>query len=183
MGKRIFLVGLSGSGKSTAGPLAARALEWEFVDADRLVEERTGRPVTEIFAEDGEEHFRALEAAVLEELSNRSRVVVATGGGAVMTEAGRQALARGYVVWLRLPPAAAAERLLSDPGTEDRPLLQGDPIARLKALAATRGPLYEETAAAILDVGHLSPAEVAERVVDCWRARKAERKAREGARA
>ncbi len=183
MGKRIFLVGLSGSGKSTAGPLVARALEWEFVDADRLVEERTGRPVTAIFAEDGEAHFRALEAAVLDELGQRSRVVVATGGGAVTTEAGRVALARGYVVWLRVPPSIAAERLLSDPGTEDRPLLQGDPIARLKALAEAREPVYGAAAQVIIDVAPLAPGEVADEIVAWWRARKADRKARKEARA
>ncbi len=139
---RVFLVGISGSGKSTVGPRLAERLGWQFVDSDRLIEETTGRKVADIFAADGEQAFRMLEVEALEELSRRDHIVVATGGGAPTTQGGRDAINRGYSVWLDIAPKKAALRLALQPGNEDRPLLEGNPEARLATLLHGRAPLY-----------------------------------------
>lgn len=166
--ERIFLVGLSGGGKSTIGPLVARSLGWAFVDSDREVEARTRREVTRIFAEEGEPAFRAIEAAVLRDLAARDRLVVACGGGAITDPRSRAAIETGLVVWLRVSPAVAAARLDANPATEDRPLLAGGARARLEALLAGRLPLYQRADLAV-DADTLSPAAAAAAIVEAWR--------------
>ena len=123
---RIFLVGLSGSGKSTVGPLLAQRLGWEFADSDREIEREHGRPVTDIFAAEGEPKFRELEAAALRRLAAHEPIVVATGGGAPTDEGSRRAMGSGFVVWLVASPERAAARLAANPETEERPLLEGE---------------------------------------------------------
>lgn len=162
--ERVFLVGLSGSGKSTVGRLVAERLGWQFVDTDAVVEQRTGRTVETVFAEEGEAAFRLLEATVLGEIATRSGVVVATGGGAPTSSAGREAIATGLVIWLDVTPERAASRLAADSATAARPLLAGDPLARLEALFEARRPLYEQSDHSIA-VDYYSPAQVAERIV------------------
>lgn len=166
--QRIFLVGISGSGKSTVGRRVAELLGWEFFDTDRAVEERTGRRVAAIFAEDGEAAFRALEADAMAEAARRERVVVATGGGALLTPEGRRAARSGFTVWLSVPPEEAAARLLADPEAEARPLLAGDPVARLRELLSRRRPLYA-AADAVVATSALSLEEAAEAVVAAYR--------------
>jgi shikimate kinase len=166
--ERIFLIGLSGGGKSTVGPLVAHALGWTFVDSDREIEARDGRPVTRIFADDGESAFRMLEAATLGDLAARDRVVVACGGGAITDARSRAALAAGLVAWLRVAPAVAAARLDADPHTEDRPLLAGGARKRLEELLSRREPLYAR-ADVVIDAGALSPEDAAAAIVEAWR--------------
>lgn len=166
--ERIFLVGLSGSGKSSVAGRVAEALDFAALDTDRQVEARTGRLVTEIFENDGEAAFREFEADELESCLNRQRVVVATGGGALTTERGRQAVEDGFSVWLSVSPATAAKRLASNPATEDRPLLRGDLEGRLSALLKARTAAYQSADAAI-DVDELTVEQVAEEVVALWR--------------
>ena len=161
--ERVFLVGLSGSGKTTVGRLLAEQLGWEFVDSDTHIEQRAGRALEVIFAEEGEAEFRALEAAALREIAGRSRVVVATGGGAPTSAASREAIASGLVIWLDVTPERAAARLAADPVTAIRPLLAGDPLARLEALFEARRPLYEQSDHSIA-VDYYSPRQVAERI-------------------
>ena len=164
---RIFLVGLSGSGKTTAGRLLAERLGWNFEDTDEIIERDSGRTVTEIFRDDGEEAFRALEVEALRETTAREHVVVATGGGAVTTAEGRQAMGEGFVVWLSVSPEEAARRLGDDPSTPDRPLLQGDPRGRLEALLQARVEFYRAADAAI-DVDGLSAEGVAAELANLW---------------
>jgi shikimate kinase len=164
---RIFLVGLSGSGKSTAGPLAAAKLGWAFADSDRIIEEREGRTVAEIFAGDGEERFRAIEADVLEELARADGMVAATGGGAPTTARGRSALASGVVIWLDASPPVAADHIASSPGTEERPLLGDDPAARLQKLFWEREDAYRRADFSV-DVDTRTPEDVADAIVACW---------------
>lgn len=166
--ERIFLVGLSGGGKSTVGPLVAHALGWTFVDSDREIEARNGRPVAVIFAEQGEPVFRTLEAATLVGLATCDRVVVACGGGAITDARSRAALESGLVAWLRVPPAIAAARLSADPATEDRPLLAGGAQRRLEELLAARESLYAR-ADVVVDAGSLSPDAAAAAIVEAWR--------------
>lgn len=164
---RIFLVGLAGSGKSTSGRLAAQRLGWEFADSDDEIERITGRQVTDIFREDGEDAFRAIELSALRDLSVREPIVIATGGGAVTTQAARELMGEGFVVWLSVSPEAAAARIEADPAGPARPLLAGDVRGRLEALLQARVEWYRAADAAI-DVDDLSPDLVASEIANLW---------------
>ena len=165
--QRIFLVGLSGGGKSTAGRLLADRLGWEFADSDDEIERAAGRSVPRLFADEGEDAFRRREFEALRALASREPIVIATGGGAVTTGEARQLMGDGFVVWLSVSPAEAAKRLSEDSGTSERPLLAGDPRARLEALLQARVGLYQAADAAV-DVDALSPAGVAAEVANLW---------------
>jgi shikimate kinase len=151
----IFLVGLMGAGKTSAGRLLARRLSKAFYDSDQVVEERTGVRVRVIFDIEGEAGFRKREAEELARLTRLENVVLATGGGAVLNAESRAHLkARGFVVYLHARPSELAKRLARD---RSRPLLQGaDPRARLEALYQERDPLYREVADMVLDTGRQS---------------------------
>jgi shikimate kinase len=148
----LFLVGMMGAGKTTVGRRLARRLGWPFLDADRELEARLGVPVATIFELEGEAGFRVREAALIDELSQRSRVVLATGGGAVLNPVSRQLLhERGRVIYLRASAADLWQRLRRD---RTRPLLRApDPRARLVDLLTQREPLYAAVAHVVLDTG------------------------------
>lgn len=165
--ERIFLIGLSGSGKSTAGRILARLLGWEFVDTDDEIERRTGMSVARLFERDGEARFRQLELEVLRDVAAREPVVIATGGGTPTIPAARPILGTGFVVWLSVSPEVAARRLLAAPNASERPLLQGDPRARLEALLQARLELYRNADAAI-HVDDLTPEDLAEEILRLW---------------
>ena len=137
------LVGLPGVGKTTAGKRLANRLKVPFADSDKLVEQRTGSPVTELFAEKGEAAFRAIEAEVVQSALVEFDGVLALGGGAIRDGGTRVALhASGCPVILLKANLRTLRRRV---GTGDgRPLLAGDPSGRLAALAAERDPLYAE---------------------------------------
>lgn len=143
----IILIGLMGAGKSAVGRSLAERLGRPFIDTDALVEEQAGRPIPAIFAEEGEEGFRRREAAVIASLRERDGLVVATGGGAVLRPENRAALrSSGVVVWLEAAPEVLLERAAAQ-GVKTRPLLTGgDPLERLRRLAAERDAAYRETA-------------------------------------
>jgi len=131
---RIYLTGFMGSGKSTIGPLLAARLGYSFLDLDALIEARVGKPVSSLFAEDGEVAFRALEAALLRETTRQEHVVVALGGGALTFEENLSlARASGGVVYLRVSPMQLARRLAT--GSEGRPLLKGADGQRLSGVS------------------------------------------------
>lgn len=162
----ISLVGMMGAGKTTVGRRLARRLGWSFVDADREIEARLGVPVTTIFELEGEAGFRRRESELIEELSHRSATVLATGGGAVLDPANRQALhGRSRVIYLRASVGDLWHRLRRD---TTRPLLRtDDPRARIEALVTQRDPLYRETAHLTVDTGR----QPVDRVVDAIVAR------------
>ena len=148
----VFLVGMMGAGKTSVGKLLARKLGKVFYDSDHVIEERTGVRIPVIFELEGEAGFRARETTVLEELTAVSGVVVATGGGAVLSVHNRAILReRGKVVYLRAGVSELWNRTRHD---RNRPLLQtADPYARLCELHAMRDPLYREVAHVIMDTG------------------------------
>ncbi|MBW8072745.1 MAG: shikimate kinase AroK [Ferrovum sp.] len=152
----IFLVGLMGAGKTTIGRLLARHQHLTFVDSDHEIEARTGVRISTIFELEGESGFRAREEAVLCELVNRRGIVLATGGGAILSPLTRQHLhQRGVVVYLRGSVDQLWHRTRHD---RHRPLLQtGDPKARLQELFEIRDPLYREVAHLIVDTAQQSP--------------------------
>jgi shikimate kinase len=145
------LVGLSGTGKTSVGRRVAALLDRRFVDADEEIEERTGRTVRGIFA-DGEPAFREIEANVLADLlATLEPTVIATGGGAVVTDSTRKLLQQPdvFVVWLTATPEFLASRTTRK---AHRPLLDGDPIVALRRLTDERTAWYEEVADVALDV-------------------------------
>jgi len=149
----IFLVGLMGAGKTSVGKLLAKRLGKDFCDCDQEIERATGVRIPVIFEIEGEAGFRAREARMLAELAKRENLVLATGGGAVLSAANRKLLAEsGIVVYLRAAPADLARRTRHD---RNRPLLRTeDPLARLEQLFAERDPLYREIADIIVDTGN-----------------------------
>ena len=136
---------MPGSGKSTVGKTLARQLGFVFVDSDHEIERRLGMPIRDWFAQQGEESFRDVEQQVLEELTQQSDRVLATGGGAVLRPSNRDALhSRTHVFYLRSTPEELYRRLKHD---TQRPLLQvDDPLKRLRDLYRDRDPLYRRVA-------------------------------------
>jgi shikimate kinase len=144
-GLTIALVGMPGSGKSTVGRHLARHLGLHFVDSDHEIEARIGMPIRDFFAAQGEERFRDVEQDVIDELTQQTGAVLATGGGAVLRPSNRDALhSRTHVFYLRSTPEELFRRLRHD---TQRPLLQvDDPLRRLRDLHRERDPLYRRTA-------------------------------------
>ncbi len=164
MADRVVLVGMMGAGKTTVGRQLAARLGWQFLDSDTLVESSTGSTVAELFAERGEEAFRAEESRVLAEaLSADGPAVVSAAGGVVLAPQNRALLASARaVVWLRADPATLAARVGAGEG---RPLLRGDPARVLADLDAVRRPLYGEVADVIVDVDALDASTVVDRIL------------------
>jgi len=157
----VVLVGTMGAGKTTVGRLVADALGVGFLDTDHVVEERAGKPVSEIFVDDGEQAFRAMEhEAVAGALADHDGVL-ALGGGAVLDPATR-ALLRGHrVVFLRVGLSDAASRVGLG---VTRPLLLGNVRGRIKQLLDERTPIYTAVASAIVETDGRSAQEVADAV-------------------
>ncbi len=163
-GLNIYLVGMMGAGKSAAGRPIAEALGYRFLDADTALEQVAGRSIPEIFASDGEPGFRALETAVLGQITGWHSLVVATGGGVVTRPENWGHLRQGLVVWLDVPADLLLQRLSSDP--TPRPLMQApDPQERLAALLEQRRPLYAQADLRVLQGGE-PPEQVAAKVLN-----------------
>ena len=142
-GRSLYLVGMMGSGKTSTGRPLAQQLGYGFVDADAVIEQAAGCSIPEIFERDGEAGFRALESQVLNAISQRHSLVVATGGGVVTQQENWGPLHSGIVIWLDVVPGQLMQRLKAD--STVRPLLQtDDPDAALNALLNQRRPLYAE---------------------------------------
>ena len=158
MGRNIVLTGLPGSGKSTLGLRMARRFGLDFLDMDTEIEQRAGRPVAEIFAECGEDAFREMETRLAQDLSVRTRTVIATGGGAVLRPENMHALRKnGFVVFLDRPPG----HIVRDVDTTNRPLLSSS--QHVFTLSEQRRPLYLNSADCRLPVEN-SPEEALERL-------------------
>lgn len=159
----IFLVGLMGAGKTTVGRRLAKRLGKSFYDCDEEIERTTGVKIPVIFDIEGEAGFRAREARMLAELVVRSDIVLATGGGAVLSADNRRMLAEnGLVVYLR---ALASDLWARTRHDRNRPLLKTDqPLARLEELYAERDPLYRSIADLIVDTGSQSLGSLAHRL-------------------
>ena len=142
-GRSLYLVGMMGSGKTSTGRPLAERLGYGFVDADAVIEQAAGCSIPEIFERDGEAGFRDLESQVLNAISQRHSLVVATGGGVVTQPENWGLLHSGIVIWLDVVPEQLMQRLRAD--STVRPLLQtDDPDAALNALLNQRRPLYAE---------------------------------------
>jgi shikimate kinase len=150
------------SGKSTVGREVAAALGIPFRDADEVIEARSGKLIREIFSDDGEEAFRAIEEDVVLESLGADDCVVSLGGGAVLSPTIRAALVGLPVVWLEVGVATATRRAGLN---QLRPLLLGDVRARMETLLAERSRLYEEVATIRLVTDRVSTTELADQIV------------------
>ncbi len=135
MTERIFLIGFMGSGKSTIGERLAQRIGWQFIDTDRLIETTCATTISQIFAQQGENAFRAIERAVLAELLQRRHIVVATGGGlACQSDNMAQMNAAGTTIYLKTPAETLFDRLKNQ--RNERPLLVGKDDDTLRAYIA-----------------------------------------------
>ena len=163
-GLNVYLVGMMGAGKSAVGRPLAAALGYRFLDADAALERAAERPIPAVFAEAGEEGFRQLETAVLDQIAGFHSLVVATGGGVVTRPVNWGHLHQGVVVWLDAPETLLLARLRADP--TPRPLLsEADPAARLSTLLEARRPLYAQADLHVVQV-EAAPEAVARQVLE-----------------
>jgi len=156
------LVGPPGAGKTTIGGLVASALERPFADTDALVENIAGKPIPEIFFDDGEPHFRKLEAEAVANALKTFDGILALGAGAILADHTRALLAGHPVVYLSVDFADAMKRVGLGAG---RPLLSMNPRATMRHLLDQRRPLYEEVATITVDTSGREPDDIAAEVV------------------
>jgi len=163
--QNLFLVGPMGAGKSAVGRQLARLLHMDFIDSDEEIEDRTGVDISFIFEKEGEAGFRKREAKVIDELSARQGIVLATGGGAVLDPQNRSFLGgRGFVVYLR---TSVRQQLDRTSRGRNRPLLEnGDKRQVLEELMEARDPLYREIADLIVETDGRRVKEVAAEIRD-----------------
>ena len=161
----IYLVGPMGAGNTTVGRHLAELLGREFLDSDHEIERKTGASIPWIFDKEGEVGFRERETAVIDELTERSALVLATGGGAVTQAANRQFLKqRGIVVYLYTPVEIQLQRTYRD---KNRPLLQVEnPEQKLQELLEIRDPLYREVAHYIIETNQGAARDLAQKILN-----------------
>lgn len=166
-GPNIILTGFMGTGKTTVGKLVAGRLGYRFLDTDALIEERFGRTIPEIFREEGEAAFRAMEAAVARELGRRKGLVISTGGRMMLDPGNAAALGNeGRVFCLQAAPEEILARVTKDP-VGQRPLLEGDdPLARIQALLREREAGYARFT--LIETSGRTPGEVAARLLELY---------------
>ena len=159
----IYLIGPTGSGKTAVGRQLARETGLAFVDSDSEIEKRTGVEIGYIFEKEGEAGFRDRESDMIAELSSRTGVIIATGGGSVLSKTNRDRLAgSGVVVYLK---TGVSEQLKRTSRSRKRPLLNNaNPRRTLEEMAKTRAPLYEEIADLSIDTSKERVASVARKL-------------------
>ena len=158
-----------GTGKSTVGRRLAHKLGWEFLDTDDEINRATGQTVRQIFESEGEEYFRQLEhEALVTALENSSPHIIAGAGGIILRADNRELLRTAeHVVWLNAPLHVLVERIgqRAVKGDGHRPLIDGDPAARLEKLYADRESLYRDVSSVEIDVEGLQIPEVIDQIV------------------
>ena len=165
--KNIILCGFMGCGKSTVGALLAKKTGMSFIDLDSYIEKKENKTVSKIFADSGEDYFRALEIEAARELSERNGLVIAAGGGTLVFRENVEVLKKsGRIVLLELPVETVAKRLEND---TTRPLLnRPDKDEAMRELYNKRLPLYRAVCDLELDTTDLSPEETAETILEAF---------------
>jgi shikimate kinase len=161
--KNIVLLGFMGTGKSVVGRHLAAELRYQFVDTDQMIEEKTGKKISEIFVQQGEAQFRAWEAEAVREVSDRNRCVISTGGGIVLNAENLEALSRkGVLISLQARPEVILKRVQKRAG--QRPLLQKpDPLSEIQRLLSEREPFYRR-ASFMIDTSDMRLEEVVRQI-------------------
>ena len=159
----VILIGPMGVGKTTVGELLAQRLGTVCRDTDQDIVDSTGKPISEIFLDEGEQHFRALERAAVRTALAEHTGVLALGGGAVLAPDTRELLAGAPVVFLDMDVAEAVKRVGLD---TPRPLLMMNPRKQWRELMNERRPLYTEVARAVVSTENRTPDEVADEIFD-----------------
>jgi len=162
--KRIVLIGPPGAGKSTAGKALADHLSLEFLDTDALIEQSTGKSITDIFVVDGEPIFRAIELEILASVLKSEGAVVSLGGGAPISDEAQALISKSdsHVVFLDVSLSTAAPRVGFN---RDRPLLLGNPRAQWQALSDQRRPIYELLADQVIKVDDMEIGAIVSAIV------------------
>jgi len=164
----VTLIGYRGTGKTSVAPRLAERWGWEWIDADVELERHAGRTIHQIFVADGEAEFRRLERAVVQDLLQHDRLVLASGGGAILnTDTRRDFRAAGPVVWLHADVETIARRIAEDKTTSARrPNLTAlGGVDEIRAVLAAREPLYRETATVIVETMDKPVEAVVEEIV------------------
>lgn len=163
MPANVILIGMMGSGKTTVGRVVAERTGREFIDLDQMIVDRTGKQITQLFQEIGEDGFRNIETKALKELTAATHAVISTGGGIVTRAENRRLLREsGIVIWLDAPPRELLKRIGND---DSRPMLHGgDPLKRIESLVAERREMYADASDIHLDTTEFTPEEIAERI-------------------
>lgn len=160
----ISLIGPMGAGKTTVGKLLAQQLDYDFFDSDAQIEQSTGASISWIFEKEGEIGFRKRETKAIHSLTQRSHLILATGGGAVVTPANQDYLKRGIVVYLKASVEIQYERTCRD---RNRPLLRTDnPKQKLAELFALRDPIYQALADITVMTGNSHPRQMVQEILD-----------------
>jgi shikimate kinase len=161
---RILLIGPPGAGKSTVGQALANKLRIDFIDTDQVIEDETGKNITDIFVVDGEPHFRALELQTLRKVLSFEAGVISLGGGAPISEDAQEAIeqSNSHTVFLDVSLATAAPRVGFN---RDRPLLLGNPRAQWQALSDNRRPIYEKLADHAIKVDDMNVNQIVAEIV------------------
>jgi shikimate kinase len=161
---RILLIGPPGAGKSTVGQALANKLAIDFIDTDQMIENETGKTITDIFVVDGEPHFRALELQTLKNVLTLESGVISLGGGAPISQDAQEAIeqSNSHTVFLDVSLATAAPRVGFN---RDRPLLLGNPRAQWQALSDNRRPIYEKLADDAIKVDDMNVDQIVTQIV------------------
>lgn len=160
----VVLIGPMGAGKTTVGKLLAQQLDYDFFDSDAEVESSTGANISWIFDKEGESGFRLRETKAIDKLTQKSHLVLATGGGAVVAPINRDYIQRGLVVYLKASVDVQYERTCRD---RNRPLLQTqNPKQKLAELFGARDPIYQEIADITVVTGSSHPKKMVQEIVD-----------------
>lgn len=163
----IVLVGFMGSGKTTVGRLIAEQTGMPLIDMDTLIVERAGKSINDIFADEGEAHFRSLERALVQELARTDGNIISTGGGIVLNPDNIADFEKtGLVVCLLVDAETVLDRVRHD---TSRPLLAGDKEAKIVELLESRKSLYEAVTHKIDTSGRPSPEPTAQEIIDLYR--------------
>jgi shikimate kinase len=164
----LVLIGYRGVGKTSVACELADRLNRDWFDADVVLEHTAGKTIAQIFAEGGEPAFRDWEGRIIEQLAKHRGAIIATGGGAILRETNRKALARnGRFVWLQASPETIHARIQADAATAARrpSLTRLGELDEIRALLAERGPIYAELAEATIDTEGKSVAELADEIL------------------
>lgn len=162
---KIVLTGFMGSGKTSVGRELSSKLGFPFIDTDGLIEEREGMPISLIFKEKGEDYFRTIERTVIKEISQKSDVVIATGGGVIKNKDNVEDLRRrGVIIWLKATPDIILKRVMLEGGK--RPLLDvKEPLGEIKKLLTEREEFYMQSDISI-DTDFITPGETAQEIIE-----------------